>query len=281
MRILITGKGILGTSLLRTVPKGIEIFCSVRSAPQNWEIKMDIMDSKEVSKCLSSIKPDVIIHTAALTDLEYCESHRSLAESVNIIGTKNISKFSGNARLVYISTDTVFDGKRGWYSEKDATNPLNIYSRTKLFGEKHADLSIRTNFFGFAGKRMAFPVRMLESMRAGKRVSSAVDQITTPIYVDLLSDAIYKFALSDSEGVYHFGAPTPISTYALAKRIAKTFSLDPSLAEKALLDDIVATLDLKAKRPKNTSLNPRKASKIAKPPSVRRSLEAFKSMLKK
>lgn len=281
MRIMITGRGILATSLIRRAPKGTEIFCAVRSTPKRGEIKMDVQNAKEISKCITSIKPDAIIHTAALTDIEYCESHRPLAEKTNAIGTSNISRFSRGAKLVYISTDSVFDGKRGWYSEKDRTNPINVYSRTKLIGERYADLAIRTNFFGFSGERETFPVRMMRLMKAGKSVSAAVDQITTPIYVDLLSDAIFKFTLLDKEGIYHVGSSKPIGTFSFAKRIAKAFSLDSSLVEKAFLGDIARNLGLKAKRPKNTSLNPKKATKISKPPSVKRSLETFKSMLKK
>ncbi|MEM2915265.1 MAG: sugar nucleotide-binding protein, partial [Candidatus Bathyarchaeia archaeon] len=101
-------------------------------------IPLDIRCRHEVFRVVTKIRPDVIVHTAALTDVDYCEEHPDEASILNVEGTRNLVAAAKNigTEFVYISTDSVFDGKKGMYVEEDVPNPINCYAKTKLEGEK-------------------------------------------------------------------------------------------------------------------------------------------------
>ncbi|MEA3254649.1 MAG: sugar nucleotide-binding protein [Candidatus Altiarchaeota archaeon] len=127
MKILLTGAGgLLGTSILNSC--GYDIYPT----------RLDIRNREGVGKLVKEISPDVIIHTAALTNVDYCETHKKEAWDVNVRGTRNIAEASRlvNSKMVYISTDYVFDGEQGTYLEYDRPNPINYYGETKYGGGK-------------------------------------------------------------------------------------------------------------------------------------------------
>jgi dTDP-4-dehydrorhamnose reductase len=138
MRILVTGSsGLLGSKVVSlALKRGHTVFSAYNKHPMETGIalKLDITDAEGVKEAIRKIKPDAIIHTAAYTNVDGCEENRDLAWRVNAEACKHIATSSAEvgAHLVYVSTDYVFNGEKGFYSEGDEPNPINYYGYTKL-----------------------------------------------------------------------------------------------------------------------------------------------------
>lgn len=155
---------------------------------------------------LAEFEFDAVVHCAALTDIEKCESEPEIARRINAAATENLAKMFPKSLFVYISTDSVFDGKTGNYGEEDKTNPLNVYAQTKLAGEKAlANINenhyiIRTNMYGFhrpPSGRSLFEWSF-ERLSGGNQVSGFTNVIFNPSYVGQLAGVIeQKFNLSE------------------------------------------------------------------------------------
>jgi dTDP-4-dehydrorhamnose reductase len=205
MKILVIGaRGMLGSDLLIALKKKFEVI--------GKDIDdFDITDKKEAQKAIVSINSPVIINLAAYTDVDGCESNENLAFSVNAEGIKNIAESCREigAKLIHISTDYVFDGKKKEpYAEDDQTNPLNVYGRSKLKGEEYikeilADfLIIRTQWlYGQGGKNFVDTVSKLAKEKGELRVVD--DQIGSPTFTRDLSEAVVFLLESFGKGTYH------------------------------------------------------------------------------
>ena len=196
--LLTGGSGLLGTEILK--------ICAGIHAPTRHQ--MDITDYDQCKKIIHEINPKVIIHAAALTSPPICETESKKARNTNILGTLNILNIceEKSIKLVYISTDYVFDGNRGNYSINDAINPVNKYAMTKASAElavKTYDnsLIIRTSFC-----QNQFPYE-----------KAFVDQYTSRDYVDILAKHILSASLSSKKGIIHIGTERK-TVYDLAKR---------------------------------------------------------------
>ena len=203
IKVLLTGSsGRLGTEIRKIYKNyNIKLVC-----PSSTE--MDITNCENVEKVISSCKPDLIIHSAAYTDVKRAESEISKAIDVNVIGTSNIVKISKlhDIKLVFISTDYVFDGEKGNYKTTDKINPISKYAKSKAAAELVASLYekcmiIRTSFFG-----KVFPYE-----------KAFVDQWTSKDYVDVMAPKILKLALSEKVGIYHC-ASTKRTIFEIAKQ---------------------------------------------------------------
>ena len=203
-RILITGgSGMLGRALVREWT-GRAILFPVGPT------QFDLRDAAAVGDAARRLSPQVIVHTAAYTNVDGAESDADACAAVNDRGTAHVAvaAAASGARLVYVSTDYVFDGTKGApYAEDDATHPLNVYGRTKLAGEAHArgvpgHLVVRTQgLFGREGK--SFVRSILQAAVAGRAIS-VVDDVTTGVtYADDLARAIRLLVESGATGTYH------------------------------------------------------------------------------
>ena len=146
MKILITGSnGLLGQKIVRQLSNASKLNYLATSqgenrntsCPSTHYCSLDITNAVEVSKTISNYSPDYIIHTAAITNVDYCELNTAECEKVNVTGTKNLfdaAKKNGT-HFLFLSTDFVFDGKKGNYKETDKPNPLSVYAKSKLEGE--------------------------------------------------------------------------------------------------------------------------------------------------
>ena len=161
-KVLITGgSGLLALNWALTINKNFDVFLGYHKRQFNIlntkSIKLELEIYDELYSQLSNLSPKIIINTAGLTNVESCEKFPKLANKSNITIAKNLAKVSKflNIKLVHISTDHLFDGKKTYYNEKDQINPLNVYGKTKAIGEKEIlkinedALIIRTNFFGW------------------------------------------------------------------------------------------------------------------------------------
>jgi dTDP-4-dehydrorhamnose reductase len=264
MRLLITGaSGMLGYDMMRLARSDHEVWGTYRSFPVSVTgvrtLSMDLTDETQVREQLKSMKPEAIIHTAALTDVDQCERDRFSANRINSAATKFLALLAGDlgARLVYISTDYVFDGKRGNYVESDPPRPINVYGETKLLGEEGATsgcpnaLIIRTSIIGLSIQPKSGQVKyIMESLRRRESITRFSDQFWTPIYTGDLSRLILELLARKSEGLFHIGGGEKISRYSFAIKVAETLSLPRGLIQPTPFKDLAGL----AKRPKDSSL---------------------------
>lgn len=265
-RIIVTGSsGLLGRRLCSVLRGHDDVTGISRHAQADRSsISVDITEKERLTKSILEIAPHVIVHAAAETDVDGCESDREVAWNVNVKGTSNIAESCAKigAKLVLISTDYVFDGAKGNYNEADEPNPVNYYGVTKLQAERVAasisseSLIIRTSvLYGWHPRRMNFATWMLNELRQGRKVRVAEDHVNSPTYVDNLAEVIQIAIERNTEGILHVAGSERITRFGFALRIAKTFGLDQALIVPVKLHD----LHLIAKRPRDSSLNVAKA----------------------
>ena len=225
MRILVTGaKGQLGQELQRAL-RGEEVI----AADQPEYALTDPMLGEKIA----AQRPDLVIHTAAYTDVDGCERDPETAFQVNAQGTRRVAEGAAkaNARLIYISTDYVFDGKKTEpYTERDPVNPLNVYGRSKLAGEEEAlkgcrrTLVLRTSWlYGVHGKNFVKTILSLAVTQPELRVVE--DQRGSPTYARHLAQVIAGLIRSDVTGVIHAGGEGECSRYEFAKAILQEAGL--------------------------------------------------------
>lgn len=258
MKILVTGaSGQLGTDVVSELKKRGYTVIAADIA------EMDITDEKSVTDFIESARPDVVVHCAAYTAVDAAESDEAKCEAINVNGTENIAKASVGvgAKLIYISTDYVYDGKGDKpHTEDEQTNPLSVYGRTKLGGElavkKYTDkyFIVRTSWvFGKHGKN--FVKTMLTLAETHDKLTVVCDQIGSPTYTPDLARLLADMCESDAYGVYHATNEGYCSWYEFAKEIF-------SLAGKNTEVEQIATKDYKcaAVRPLNSRLSKDKLS---------------------
>jgi len=279
MRILVTGSdGQLGRALQEVLPKEDCFFMTRQD--------FDITDEKQTVQQITDVRPEIVIHTAAYTDVDGCEKNPELAERINVIGTENVAKACQRvaAIMFYISTDYVFDGRKGVpYQEKDEPHPLSIYGKTKLKGEEVAKklpkyFIIRTawlfgptsslNKLGASrGKRREnFVQTILGLAKEKKEIKVVNDQIGCPTYALDLAKAIWQLiqrqATSDQRtGIYHITNSGSCSWYEFAKEIIELKGLKTKVIPIAS-EEWQKIKPNSAKRPKYSVLDCSKIKKL-------------------
>ena len=257
--------GLLGATLVHRAAGLYEVVATSRATPTSVQggvvrIRMDITDASEVWAVVQRISPDVIVHCAAETRVDYCEEYPDRAEAVNVTGTSNVAQAgeSVGAVVVYISSDSVFDGRSGGYSETDKPSPVNVYSKSKLQGEQEVQqrcsdhLILRSNMFGWNMlPKESIAEWMLANLRNGRPFSAFQDVFFSPLVVNDLARLLFEMYEGDIRGLYHLGAHDHISKHQFALKIADLFQLDGGL----VLPSKVACASLKARRPRATFLN--------------------------
>jgi dTDP-4-dehydrorhamnose reductase len=272
-RILVTGaSGLLGSRIVELgTDLGLEVYSSYNDhvLKQVNSIKIDLQNEDEVENALNKVKPDCIVHCAALSDVDKCEKDNDLAWRINVEGTRRIIKSSDKigASLIYVSTDYVFQGDSGGYAEEDKTNPINYYGFTKLQAEllvkkmvgswAIARPSVIYGSVPAAGK-INFALWLISKLQKKEPVNIITDQWVSPTLNTNLAQMILEIIERELTGVYHLAGATRISRYDFALKIAEEFNLDVTLISPVLSKD----MNWAAKRPMDSSLDVRKASKI-------------------
>ena len=242
MKVLITGaSGQLGKDLtnLLSSKKNIEVFPLMKE-------NLDITDQDLVKKTLKNIVPHIILHCAAYTNVDGCESDSDLAYSVNAYGTRNIAVEAERykAKMVYISTDYVFDGKSAEpYDEFSAVNPLSVYGASKLAGEdlvKHfcnRFFIIRTSWlFGWHGKNFVKTILQL----AGERdeISVVDDQTGCPTFSSDLAKLISSIMHTEAYGIYHAANSGQCTWFEFAQQILKTYNIENVMVKPITTEEL-------------------------------------------
>lgn len=292
LRLLITGaSGLLGLEISKkALHKGYDVYSAYHKHEKTYgkPVKLDIRDYKSVEKTFKEIKPDFTIHAAALTDLDRCEQEKEHAWDVNAHGTMNIVEQSKNFRtfLVYVSTDYVFSGEKGLYVETDEPNPVNYYGRTKLMGEQEvknsqskwciARPSVIYGAFPVAGKHN-FALWLIRELQKGKDIDIVADQWVSPTLNTNLAEMILEIVEKHLTGIYHLAGASRISRLQFAQMLADTFNLDRNAIKPSTLEK----MNWLAKRPKDSSLNVSKATRILtnRPMKIEEALKKLKTEL--
>ena len=243
---------------------------------------VDVLDGGSLDRLLERIAPDVVIHCAALTSVDLCEREPGMAEAINVQGTRNVLRAIGghSCKFVLISTDAVFDGVRGEYTETDTPAPVNVYGRTKLEAEEVTlaarpdALVVRTAFYGWnILPKESLGEWMVNRLRAGREVPGFRDVRFSPLVAHQLARLLLDLASTPAAGCLHLGSSEGCSKYEFARRLAITFGCPPQLVVPVMSE----AAGLVAPRPKDVTLSvSRAAGLLSRPlPGISEGLSEF------
>lgn len=293
-RILIIGSnGMLGQRLTEyfSKQKDVELLCTSAETksfiPDIEYQQLDITQKHEVKNIITKFFPDFIINAAAYTNVDKAETERELCWKINVNGVDNIAFYSWtiDSHLIHISSDYIFDGKNGPYTEIDLPNPISYYGRTKLASENSIKASgtrftiIRSNVLYGPSKygRPDFVKWVYNSLKNSQKIKIVTDQINNPTYIDDLVNGISNVIKNKKEGIYNIGGKELLSRFEFTKIIAKMFNLNTELIIPILTEE----LNQPAKRPLKSGLINLKAETELnyKPKSIIETLELMKNEL--
>jgi dTDP-4-dehydrorhamnose reductase len=273
--LIIGASGLTGSKLMRLAQEKFEAYGTYNartSSNEPW-IKLDIKDEDIMRKLFKELKPDIVINTAALHNVDYCESHPQEAYDINTKAVGIIADFCNNlgSRLIHFSSDFVFDGKKvGRYLESDIPNPLSIYGKSKLAGESQAKKCasfsiIRSSvIFGWmplevqgsvssSGKPMNFAVWLLQMLKRREEIRVVNDQFTTPTLADMLAEVALNIATTEKNEVYHVTGTSCLCRYEFARKISEVMGYSSDRISIKPVSSVV--FSQVAKRPMNSCLN--------------------------
>jgi dTDP-4-dehydrorhamnose reductase len=266
MRLLVTGaSGQLGAYLLRELSaRGAAV--SAWSGSHGGDLfgvplrPVNLSDRSAVAAVFREARPDAVIHCAALSSIARCHREPALAEAINDHGTRLLADLAdeARARLLYVSTDLVFDGEKGWYTEGDVPAPLSAYGRTKA----RAEGAVRASERGLVARvsllfgstligRPSFFDEQLSALRERRPCALFSDEWRTPLSLLTAARALIALAESDYAGVLHLGGPERLSRLEMGQRLAAFLGADASVIVPARREDVPAA----EPRPRDTSLD--------------------------
>ncbi len=267
-RILVTGaNGLLGQRLAQLFAQDSRYELLLTSYQPSFYLnhhtlldytQLDITSKSDVKSLLSSFRPEVVINAAAMTNVDRCEVDREQAWKVNVHGVENLVDVARaiRAKVIQLSTDYVFDGLRGPYTEEDRPNPINYYGKTKLASENVVRMGdtpyaiIRTIVLYGCGKNVKqnFGLWVIDNLSKGNAIRAATDQVCNPTYVHDLAYGILRVVEQEAEGVFHLSGSERLSRFEFAQRVAQVFGFDSNLIHPVKTEE----LHQKARRPLNT-----------------------------
>lgn len=268
MRILITGAtGMLGKDIIEVLKmeSDFSLFANQIDHDENLDpsvitpLTFDLTDTSLLERHLREVRPDLIIHCAAIVNVDACETMSEKAMALHAGVVRTFAEHSRSSKLIYISTDSVFDGNTGNYRETDIPNPLNQYASTKYQGELNTlslfqrRMAIRTNIYGFhvKGNKVSIAEWAIDNLKKGNSISGLTDVRFNPVYTKQLANAVSLLIKVDFNGLIHIASDTFTSKYAFLSELAGTFGFDPGMIKKTTIDQMNFT----ARRPNNTTLN--------------------------
>ena len=250
VKVLITGSaGQLGTDLVASANHaGLDVIATSHA-------DLDITDRNSVSQKIASAAPEAIIHAAAWTAVDACESDIKKAMAINSDGTANVANAARQigARVIYISTDYVFDGTKATpYIESDIPNPQSVYGASKLAGERHLDLNqdsvVRISWVcGEHGNNMVKTILRLAA--TSPTLTFVDDQIGSPTFTSDIAPVLVDFARESRTGIWHLTNQGTTSWFGFAQDVLRAAELDPNRVQP------IATADLRPQRPAKRPAN--------------------------
>lgn len=272
-KILVTGgSGFIGGHIIQLANKKYKVSATYHNNVikqkniQTYQI--DLSQNKNLNPLLDKIKPTVVIHTAAISNLDDCEKDHKLAQRINVEATDTIANWSkkNNAKFIFTSSDMVFDGKRGNYREDDFVNPLSFYGQTKVQCEQKIS---QMNFnsvivrvaltYGFGiSKQNTFFEKMISSIKNKESVSLFCDQFRTPILVNNLAEAILELAENEFFGILNLSGGDRMSRWDFGLLASKILGLPSNKIIKSSMLDFSGA----ASRPRDISMKNDLAKKV-------------------
>lgn len=265
MKLFVTGiSGLLGLNFALQARERLEVsgsyYAHPIALPGVESIKLDLTSGQSDDGVFPTIRPDVIVHTAGLTNVEGCEADPAQAFQLNVGAAERVARIAkaSGARLVHISTDHLFDGRRPWRTETDTPTPMNNYARTKCQAEQVVmetcpdALIIRCNFFGWGTRvRTSFSDWILRSLEQRQELRMFDDVFFTPMLINDLIDVIIELVARGSAGIFNVVGGERLTKYAFALKAAEMFGHSAERIRATSIDEVV----FKARRPKDMSLS--------------------------
>ncbi|MCS7083346.1 MAG: dTDP-4-dehydrorhamnose reductase [Bacteroidetes bacterium] len=251
LRVLITGaNGLVGQRLVEAFARyaRYDVLATGRDAQPRFGnlgagyVRMDVLKRSDIEQVFADFTPHVVVHAAAMTNVDACERDRALCWRTNVQATQHIVRACEryDSKLVFLSTDFVFDGRNGPYREDDPPNPINYYGACKLTAENEVRASlvdwaiVRTALVYGTAQRLERPniaLWVIERLRRGERLRVVVDQYRTPTYNVDLARGIERLVRLGARGIYHLSGRELLSVYDFARCVAEAFDLDPDRIE--------------------------------------------------
>lgn len=267
-KILITGSnGLLGQKLVYNLKqrKDVELYATAIGENRLIDksgysfLSLDITDRNNVNKVIENVGPDVIINTAAMTNVDACEINKEACWKINVDAVNYLVEASikSNSHFIHLSTDFVFDGESGPYSEKDTPNPLHYYAESKLAAEKIIQKKsnnwavLRTIIIYGITDNMSRSNLVLWSkgeIEKGNTIRVVNDQYRSPTLAEDLAEGCIAVADKNAQGIYHLSGPETNSILELVYKVAEYYNLDKS----KIIPVTSASLNQPAKRPLKT-----------------------------
>lgn len=268
-KILITGSnGLLGQKLVQKLKSNQTEFDLIATAKGQNRISdqkgyiyesLDITDRREVKSVLDKYQPDTIIHTAAMTNVDACETEKEACRKLNVNAVSYLIQEAEKyqSHFIHLSTDFIFDGKNGPYKEEDEPNPLSFYGQSKL----DAETIVRNSNTKWSIARTIIIYGIVEDMSRSnivlwaksalekkQKLTIVNDQFRTPVLAEDLADGCIEIAKRGAEGIYHLGGKDLMSIVELVRRVADYYNLDKSY----IVEISSESLNQAAKRPTKT-----------------------------
>ncbi len=295
-KIIITGSnGLLGQKLIKfLVKKNTYIIYGVSKGENRLKdkknytyINLDLTDNIALTQFVDKINPDYIIHTAAMTNVDTCELHKKECDIINVDAVKTLVELckKNNIHLIHLSTDFIFDGEKGFYTEDDIPNPINYYGLSKLRSEsiiidsniKHTILRTILVYGLTDDQRNNIVLWVKNSIEQEQQINVVTDQLRMPTMVDDLAQACIYALENNIEGIFNISSNQLMSIYEIALEVAKAFGLD-----KSFINPIpTSRLDQPAKRPPKTGFDLTRSINKLKLPAYffAERLQVFKNQL--
>ena len=247
--------GLTGSKLLEIAKENFDVFGSFNFRDPKSSLikgyKIDMSNINEIEKTIEKIRPDVVINTAGINNVDYCEKHVDEAQKINVLAVKEIAKITKKLgiRLVQLSSDSVFDGKKQLpYTEDDKTNPINYYGRTKLESENFVlenpeNVVVRASvLYGYLSSNLSklessskksinFGQWLINKLISNDKVRIITDEYSSPIFADDFARSIIHIIKHDAKGIFHSAPDLQITRYDFSLKIAKALGLSSELIE--------------------------------------------------
>ncbi|WP_455381115.1 SDR family oxidoreductase [Salinispira pacifica] len=278
-RLLLTGaSGFVGGNIIREAGAGWDIHGVDQARPERESPgahyhMADLLDEGSLESLVRSIRPEVIVHTAAMSDIDFCEANPEVARSVNVGVTRRLVDLCREleAKIVYFSSDSVFDGNEGGYTETHPPVPINVYAQTKVEGERVVMSRAPSWVIVRPSLVMGLPVgekgnsflwRMIESLKKSEQVAFPTGEIRSPVDVITLSRAVLELAERPVCGHFHLSGNDRMSRFEMAQRICDRLGYP----REQVVDKKPVIATGRARRPRDVTLSNGKAALILRTP---------------
>jgi len=268
-RVAVTGAaGQLGIYLVQALAgAGATPIAIGRQAGQSVDLVLDISNASALERAIDEAKPDVIIHAAAMTDVDGCEKDAHLADRINHLGSRNVARAAvrSGAYLIAVSTDFVFSGATPPYAEEAPTDPISVYGASKRAGEL-AVLEVSETFaiartaWVYGGKGKHFPRSILNLLAARPTIEVVEDERGNPTFAGDLAESLVQVVPLRMSGIVHLTNQGSTSRFALAREVASLAGLSPDRIQPTTTEAFLRTYPLPARRPRDSSLENTRAA---------------------